>query len=171
MKKIKNKIKNHNDLKIQIEKWKSDNKQIVFTNGCFDLLHYGHIHYLANAKKKGDFLVVALNSSDSISQIKGDHRPINDDLTRTNLMASLEFVDAVTIFHKETPYELIKLIQPNVLVKGGDWDVKEIVGSDIVISLGGRVMFLPFIDGYSTTGIEEKIKKQALNEFNKENKN
>jgi rfaE bifunctional protein nucleotidyltransferase chain/domain len=163
--KVKSKIKNWEELKFQIETWKSENKKVVFTNGCFDILHYGHINYLSKAKDKGDYLVVALNSANSISKLKGTHRPINDDLTRLHIMASLEFVDVITVFEEDTPYELIKTVAPNILVKGGDWKPEEIVGSDIVIANGGEVKSLPFIEGYSTSGIESKIKKQAMKEL------
>ena len=167
MKNIKKKIKTFDELVITTKKWKSENKKIVFTNGCFDILHFGHLSYLANAKEEGDFLVVALNSSNSISRLKGEHRPINDDLTRVHMMASLDFVDSVVVFDEDTPYELIKKIIPNILVKGGDWKIHEIVGSDIVIKSGGEVKSLPFVKGYSTTRIVEKIKTEAFKEFKK----
>jgi len=167
---INQKIKTCDELEIIVKQWKFKNKKVVFTNGCFDILHYGHIRYLAKAKDEGDFLVVALNSSESISRLKGKHRPINDDLTRTYIMASLDFVDAVVVFNNDTPYELIDKIKPNLLVKGGDWKTHQIVGSDIVNKLGGVVKSLPFVKGYSTTGIEEKIKTEAIKQFRKNNK-
>jgi len=164
MRHYSSKIKNWGNLKSQVEEWKADNKKVVFTNGCFDILHYGHINYLAKAKEEGDYLIVALNAAKSVSKLKGIHRPINDDLTRLHIMASLEFVDAVTVFDEDTPYELIKKVLPNLLVKGGDWQPEQIIGSDIVVASGGEVKSLPFIEGYSTTGIEEKIRRQVLNE-------
>ena len=137
--------------------WKKKYNQIVFTNGCFDIIHYGHIHYLIAARSLGDFLVIGLNSSASVSRLKGTHRPINDDLTRTYLLAGMAFVDAVVIFDEDTPLNLIKAIYPNILVKGGDWKPDQIVGSEFVLSNGGEVRSLPFQAGYSTTNIESKI--------------
>lgn len=139
-------------------KWKKENSVIVFTNGCFDILHYGHIHYLADAKDLGDKLVVGMNSANSVRRLKGETRPINDELTRLYMLASLEIVDAVISFEEDTPYNLIKLIKPDILLKGGDWRTEQIVGSDIVLSNGGIVKSLPFIEGYSTTNIEKKIR-------------
>lgn len=138
-------------------RWHAAGARIVFTNGCFDLLHYGHLHYLAQARDLGDRLVVALNSGDSVRRLKGPSRPINDELTRAHLMAALEIVDAVVFFETDTPLELIRTVQPDVLVKGGDWKPEQIVGSDIVLARGGKVLSLPFVSGYSTTKIEQKI--------------
>lgn len=138
--------------------WKKKYNQIVFTNGCFDLLHYGHIRYLAAARSLGDFLIVGINSSASVARLKGKHRPINDDLTRQYLMASLAFVDAVIEFEEDTPLRLIKQICPHILVKGGDWEPAQIVGADFVLEHGGLVRSLAFVEGYSTTNIEQKIK-------------
>lgn len=143
----------------KVDDWKAENLSIVFTNGCFDILHYGHIHYLAAASDLGDKLIIGQNSTTSVRKLKGKHRPINDDLTRQFQLAALEFVDAVTFFEDETPYELIKLIIPDFLVKGGDWSPKQIVGSDIVLKNGGKVLSLAFVEGYSTTSIEQKIKQ------------
>jgi len=131
---------------------------VVFTNGCFDILHYGHIHYLAQARDLGDRLVIGLNSDDSVRRLKGPGRPINDQATRQYLLAALAMVDAVVIFDQDTPLELIRLIVPDVLVKGGDWSPDAIVGSDIVLGNGGTVKSLPFVEGYSTSRIEKKIK-------------
>ncbi len=138
--------------------WKNAGDKVVFTNGCFDILHYGHLHYLADAKDLGDRLVVGMNAASSVSRLKGPHRPINDESTRTMLMASLAFVDAVVLFEADTPFDLINLLQPDVLVKGGDWRPDQIVGADVVLAAGGKVMSLPFIDGYSTSAIEAKIR-------------
>jgi rfaE bifunctional protein nucleotidyltransferase chain/domain len=140
--------------------WKANKERIVFTNGCFDLLHFGHLHYLAEARELGDRLVIGLNSEDSVRRLKGPNRPINDEKTREFQLASLEFVDAVVVFEQDTPIDLIKLLQPDILVKGGDWKASQIVGSDVVLSNGGTVKNLPFIEGYSTTLIEQKIKNQ-----------
>jgi len=120
-------------------------------------LHYGHIHYLAEARALGDKLIIGLNSSASVKRLKGKHRPINDDLTRLHLLAALECVDAVVIFEEDTPLDLIKIIVPDIIVKGGDWQPKDIVGSDVVLKNGGEVKSLAFVKGYSTTSIEERI--------------
>lgn len=160
IKKIKKKILTWKQAKEKIAVWKTEN-DVVFTNGCFDLLHYGHLHYLAEARKLGDKLVIGLNSEDSVRRLKGPHRPINDEKTRQFQLASLQFVDAVVVFEQDTPYELIALLKPDILVKGGDWKEDQIVGSDIVLSYGGNVKSLPFVEGYSTTNIEQKIKNQV----------
>ncbi|MEM6321481.1 MAG: D-glycero-beta-D-manno-heptose 1-phosphate adenylyltransferase [Bacteroidota bacterium] len=141
-----------------IAKWRLLHQSIVFTNGCFDLLHYGHLHYLAEAKTLGNRLIIGVNSKRSVSQLKGKHRPINDDLTRFHLLAALAFVDAVIEFDELTPLALIEQIQPDVLVKGGDWRPEQIVGAEVVLAKGGIVKSLPFVEGYSTTNIEQKIK-------------
>jgi D-glycero-beta-D-manno-heptose 1-phosphate adenylyltransferase len=156
-KKIKNKIQTWEQIEKTVNYWKSKNYSIVFTNGCFDILHYGHIHYLADAKKLGHKLIVGLNSAASVKRLKGNNRPINDEMTRQFLLASLQIVDAVVVFDTDTPYDLINLIKPQILVKGGDWKAEQIVGSDIVLKIGGIVKSLPFIEGYSTTNIEHKI--------------
>ncbi len=144
-----------------IHVWKLTDRKIVFTNGCFDILHYGHIHYLAQARALGDKLIVGMNSDSSVRRLKGAYRPINDNLTRKFLLASLQFVDAVIEFEEDTPLQLIQAIQPDVLTKGGDWQVNAIVGADLVIASGGVVKSLPFVEGYSTTSIEQKILSRA----------
>lgn len=151
-------ILNWDNLKTVIDRLKTDGKKIVFTNGCFDIIHIGHIRYLRDAKKLGDVLIVGLNSDSSVSKIKPG-RPINPEGHRAEVLSSLEMVDYVTIFNEDTPYELIKYIMPDVLVKGGDWKIKDIVGSDIV----EEVYSLPYIDGISTTNIMEKIKRLLYN--------
>jgi len=138
--------------------WQTSNQKTVFTNGCFDILHYGHLHYLADAADLGDKLIIGLNSKASVSRLKGKHRPINDDLTRQFMLASLEFVALVVEFAEDTPFELISLLQPDILVKGGDYQPHQIVGANVVLEKGGQVLSLPFVDGYSTTNIEAKIK-------------
>ncbi len=155
---IKNKIQTWAQMSETVSHWKSEGLKIVFTNGCFDLLHYGHIHYLAEARDLGDKLIVGLNAAESVRRLKGVHRPINDELTRQHLLAALEVVDAVVVFEADTPYELIKIIQPDFLVKGGDWQPHQIVGSDIVLANNGVVRSLPYLEGYSTTNIEQKIR-------------
>lgn len=137
---------------------KNQGHKVVFTNGCFDLLHYGHIHYLSAARDLGDFLVVGVNASDSIRRLKGPNRPIQDDATRLHLLAALEPVDLVVVFEQDTPLDLIQLLMPDVLVKGGDWPARQIVGAAEVLAAGGEVQSLPFVPGYSTTAIEVKIK-------------
>lgn len=161
LKKIKNKIQTWQQIEKTVSLWKSKGYNIVFTNGCFDILHYGHIHYLADAKDLGNKLIVGLNSAASVKRLKGNNRPINDETTRQFLLAALEIVDAVVVFETDTPYDLINLIKPQILVKGGDWQPDQIVGSDIVLKLGGIVKSLPFIAGYSTTNIEKKILSQT----------
>lgn len=132
-------------------------KKIVFTNGCFDIIHRGHIHYLNQAKSLGDILIVGLNSDQSVKKLKGNSRPINNQEDRKFFLENLRAVDFVEVFDTPTPYELIEAIVPNVLVKGGDWSTDQIVGSDIVLSNGGEVKSLSFIAGHSTTSIIEKI--------------
>ncbi len=148
------KILNWNELKDVVDRLKADNKKIVFTNGCFDIIHIGHIRYLNKARTLGDVLVIGLNSDMSVSMIK-PKRPINPQDQRAEVLASLEAVDYITLFDEETPYELIKLLQPDVLVKGGDWKKEDIIGSDIA----KETLSLPYIEGISTTGLIEKIKK------------
>jgi len=132
----------------------SQGKKIVFTNGCFDIIHAGHIKYLRQAKALGDMLVIGLNSDTSVSRIK-PKRPINPQEQRADVLSSLEMVDYVTLFDEDTPYELIKVLKPDILVKGGDWKKEDIVGSDIA----GKTFSLPYIEGVSTSEIIEKIKK------------
>lgn len=141
--------------------WKKHNRKVVFTNGCFDLLHYGHIQYLAQARELGDALIIGLNAAPSVRRLKGPGRPINDEATRLWQMAALQFVDMVVPFEADTPADLINLLRPDILVKGGDYKAGEIVGAEIVLQNGGEVRVLPYIQGYSTTSIEEKIRKQA----------
>jgi D-beta-D-heptose 7-phosphate kinase/D-beta-D-heptose 1-phosphate adenosyltransferase len=132
--------------------------RIVFTNGCFDILHEGHVRYLADARSLGDLLIVGINSDASVSRLKGAERPINGQESRSRVLASLEVVDLVVVFDTDTPEELIHLIRPDILVKGGDWSVDQIVGGAFVNSYGGEVKSLPFHTGFSTTGLVEKIR-------------
>jgi rfaE bifunctional protein nucleotidyltransferase chain/domain len=134
-------------------------KKIVFTNGCFDLIHTGHTRYLSIARSFGDLLVVAVNSDASVRMIKGEKRPINSDQERAETLAALSSVDFVTIFSEPDPYKVIAALQPDVLVKGGDWSIDKIIGRDVVEARGGRVVNVPFVQGQSTTGIIEKILK------------
>lgn len=133
-------------------------QKIVFTNGCFDVLHFGHVHYLLEARKLGDLLVIGLNSDDSVRRLKGPSRPINGEKERAFVLAALAFVDYVTLFEEDTPENLIKVVQPNVLVKGGDYALDQIVGGDFVKANGGTVTTIPFVEGYSSTQIIEQLK-------------
>lgn len=160
--KIEKKVLQTENLQQTIARWKAAGERIVFTNGCFDILHFGHLHYLAAARDLGDRLVVGMNSAASVRRLKGATRPINDEATRLFALASLAFVDAVTIFEDDTPLNLIETVLPDVLVKGGDWRPEQIVGSDFVLKNGGSVQNLPFVDGYSTTSIEQKILSGGL---------
>lgn len=132
-------------------------KRVVLTNGCFDLLHVGHVRYLQQARSLGDLLIVAVNSDSSVKQLKGPSRPLQKEADRAEILAALACVDFVTIFSEDTPLELIKSVQPQVLVKGGDWPVEKIVGYEVVQALGGQVLSLPFVEGRSTTGIIHKM--------------
>ncbi|NLO43760.1 MAG: D-glycero-beta-D-manno-heptose 1-phosphate adenylyltransferase [Candidatus Cloacimonetes bacterium] len=132
-------------------------KSIVFTNGCFDILHAGHVAYLSQAKALGDILVLGLNSDASVRRLKGASRPVNTQDNRALVLAGLSAVDYVCIFEEDTPYELIAEVLPDVLVKGGDWAPSDIVGSDIVLARGGKVLSLDFVEGLSTTGIIQKL--------------
>jgi D-beta-D-heptose 7-phosphate kinase/D-beta-D-heptose 1-phosphate adenosyltransferase len=132
--------------------------RVSFTNGCFDILHRGHIASLSEAAREADFLVVGVNSDSSTKKLKGEGRPVNNEESRALILASLIIVDAVVIFNEDTPLELIKAIQPDVLVKGGDYTIDQIVGSKEVMAYGGKVVINPIVEGYSTTGIIEKIK-------------
>jgi D-glycero-beta-D-manno-heptose 1-phosphate adenylyltransferase len=136
-----------------ISQYKQNNEKIIFTNGCFDVLHYGHIDYLSKAADFGSKLIIGLNSDDSVKQLKGDSRPINNENARAMILASLFFVDAIIIFDENTPEKLIKSVYPDVLVKGGDYKLENIVGADFVISNGGKVEIIPFVEGFSSTNI------------------
>jgi rfaE bifunctional protein nucleotidyltransferase chain/domain len=156
---IRSKIFDAEKLKWQLAVWKFRSEKIVFTNGCFDILHLGHIDYLAKAADEGSKLIIGVNTDASTSKLKGPHRPINNEEQRSMILASLHFTDAVILFDEPTPYELIKLVQPDVLIKGGDYKPEAIVGYDIVTARGGKVKTIDFLPGYSTTLIEERIRK------------
>ena len=145
----------------QISNWKLNcekkNQTVVFTNGCFDILHYGHINYLAAAKDLGNKLIIGLNSDDSVKRLKGEERQINDINARATMIASLSMVDVVVVFKENTPENLIKEIMPNVLVKGGDYCIADIVGADFVIENGGIVKVIPYINGFSSTSLIKKL--------------
>jgi D-beta-D-heptose 7-phosphate kinase/D-beta-D-heptose 1-phosphate adenosyltransferase len=153
------KIYRRNELKAEIDRLKREGKKIVFTNGCFDILHAGHTRYLRKAKELGDVLILALNSDDSVRAIKGENRPIVPEGERAEVVSSLESVDYVTIFNELTPLELIEFLQPGVIVKGGDWAEKDIVGAEAVRRWGGRVAIMPEIEGASTTNVIDKVLK------------
>lgn len=138
--------------------FKRHGQKIVFTNGCFDVLHFGHVHYLLQAKKLGDILVIGLNSDDSVRRLKGPTRPINGENERALVLAALVCVDYVTLFEEDTPEELIKVVRPDVLVKGGDYTLDNIVGAEFVTQNGGIVTTIPFVEGFSSTRIIEKLK-------------
>jgi D-glycero-beta-D-manno-heptose 1-phosphate adenylyltransferase len=159
LKDINSKIYSLLDLKTQSDKWKINGEKIVFTNGCFDLLHRGHVEVLANTADLGDRLIIGLNSDSSIKDLKGENRPIIDETSRAILLASLQFVDAIVFFTEETPHKLIETLVPDVLAKGGDYKIKEIFGNEVVLENGGEVILVPFIDGFSSTNIVEKIKQ------------
>jgi D-beta-D-heptose 7-phosphate kinase/D-beta-D-heptose 1-phosphate adenosyltransferase len=156
---ISQKILTLPDLRKRIEQWKFLGKSIVFTNGCFDILHSGHISSLSAAAREGDMLVVGLNSDLSTAKLKGKGRPVNDEQSRATLLAALLMVDAVVIFEEDTPRDLIVAIQPDVLVKGGDYSVDQVAGAKEVQANGGRVVINPIVEGFSTTAILNKIQK------------
>ena len=156
---IISKIFSLSNLKIQSDKWKQDGDKIVFTNGCFDLVHRGHVEVLANTADLGDRLIIGLNSDSSIQKLKGENRPIIDENSRAILLASLQFIDAIVLFSEDTPQKLIETIVPDILAKGGDYKVEEIAGNEVVLQNGGSVILVPFIDGFSTTNIVDKIKQ------------
>lgn len=155
---IKAKIYNADQLRHALNVWRLLDKKIVFTNGCFDLLHLGHIDYLSKAADLGDRLVIGLNSDASTSALKGPERPITDEKSRSILLAALSFVDAVILFDESTPLELIRWVRPDILVKGADYSIDQIVGSDLVLKSGGEVKTIEFLPGYSTSLIEQKIR-------------
>ena len=159
---MSDKIKTQKELKRVIAYLRKQGKKIVFTNGCFDILHYGHIKYLQDAKGLADVLVLGLNSDSSVKKIKGLARPINKQLDRARVLSALSCVDYLTIFSEDTPLRLIRLIQPDVLVKGGDWQTEKIVGADFVKARGGKVLAIPYIKGYSTTKLINKIRSPRL---------
>ncbi len=155
--KIQTKIKNLEDASFIVRNWNSSNEKIVFTNGCFDLLHLGHIDYLSKAKDLGTKLIVGVNSSESVQKLKGPSRPIHSSQTRSTILAAFEFIDLVIIFEEETPIELIKTFRPNILVKGGDYTLETVIGAYEVNKYGGHVEIIPFLTGYSTSSIVTKI--------------
>jgi len=154
---LASKIKTVEQLKKITARLKSEGRRIVFTNGCFDILHYGHVKYLQDARRKGDALIVALNSDASVRRIKGDKRPLVNQKDRARIIASLASVDFVTLFNEDTPLKVIQALKPSILVKGADWKKNTIVGKDIVTRYGGKVTTITFVKNYSTTNLIRKI--------------
>ena len=159
MERSEDKIKSLLGAKKKVAGWKAKGEKVVFTNGCFDLLHFGHIDYLEKAGNMGERLVLGLNTDDSISRFKGPGRPVQDQNSRARVLAALQFIDLVVFFNEDTPLELISELLPDVLVKGGDYLAENIVGADVVKKAGGKVETIEFVPGYSTTRIVEKIKR------------
>lgn len=155
---VKSKIQTLEEASFTLAGWRLNGGRIIFTNGCFDLMHPGHLNYLAQARSLGARLVVGLNTDESVHQLKGQNRPIMDQDARALLLASLAFVDLLVLFSEETPLQLIQTLRPDVLVKGADYREEDVVGAKEVRSWGGDVELLPFIEGYSTSAIEAKIK-------------
>lgn len=153
------KIKDWKGAKELVNQWKSNGEKVVFTNGCFDLLHLGHVDYLEKAKSLGNKLVIGLNTDASVSKFKGPERPLQDEHSRARILAALQFVDLVVLFNEDTPFDLISELIPNILVKGSDYLAENIVGADVVKKGGGEVKTIDFVPGYSTTRIVEKIKR------------
>lgn len=150
---------NWKDALKKVEQWKSQDKKVVFTNGCFDLLHPGHLHYLSEARDCGDVLIIGLNSDDSVRRLKGENRPVNSEKERALMLAGMNMVDAVVSFDEDTPLELIKYLRPDVLVKGGDYEIDQIVGANEVKAEGGEVRKLSYLQGFSSSALIDKIKR------------
>ncbi|ALI98956.1 D-glycero-beta-D-manno-heptose 1-phosphate adenylyltransferase [Rufibacter tibetensis] len=140
-----------------VKEWQVQNHKIVFTNGCFDIVHVGHVDYLERARLLGDKLVVGVNTDQSVSRLKGPSRPLQDEMSRIRVMASFWFIDAVVLFDQETPLELITAVEPDILVKGDDYAIENIVGHDVVLAKGGVVKTIPLVKGYSTSQVVAKI--------------
>jgi len=159
MEKAAGKIVDVKSAQKQIQQWKQEGKRIVFTNGCFDIIHLGHVDYLEKARALGDKLILGLNTDDSVSRFKGPSRPVQDEISRAHVLASFQFIDLVVFFDQDTPLELISALIPDVLVKGSDYLAENIVGADVVKKHGGVVKTIEFVPGYSTSRIIDKIKK------------
>ena len=158
--KLQSKIYTLDQLIDEVINWKDQNKKIVFTNGCFDLIHLGHVEVLARSSDLGDKLIVAINSDESIAKIKGTNRPIIEEESRVKQIAALDFVDAVILFQQDTPIKIISSIIPNVITKGGDYKTSDVVGHEIIQGNNGEVAIIPLTQGYSTTSILDKIKNE-----------
>ena len=157
---LNSKILDKERLLVKLSDWKEENKKIVFTNGCFDLIHLGHIEVIARSADLGDILIIGVNTDNSIKRLKGPNRPIVEEISRAKQLAALEFVDAVVLFDQDTPIDLIKMINPNIITKGGDYNTDQVIGNDIVTQNDGEVVIIPLTQGYSTTSILEKIKDE-----------
>lgn len=155
---IQHRIHDRLSLSRSVNAWKGSGQSIVFTNGCFDILHRGHLDYLCRAASLGNILVIGVNTDASVRRLKGEGRPINNEQDRAFALASLLFVDAVCLFDEDTPAALIEEVKPDVLAKGGDYTIERIVGAPEVLARGGKVEVIPFLEGYSTTGLIEKIR-------------
>lgn len=158
LEKIYDKILDDKSLDERLNLWREEGRTIVFSNGCFDILHRGHVEYLSKAADLGDILIIGLNTDDSVKRLKGPSRPVNDEKARAEVLAALEFVDAIMFFEEDTPYNLIKRVQPDVLVKGKDYKAEDIVGYDIVTAKGGKVETIELVEGFSTTKTIEKMR-------------
>jgi rfaE bifunctional protein nucleotidyltransferase chain/domain len=158
LKKINSKLFSIKSLQAQVNAWKKSSQTVVFTNGCFDVIHRGHIEVLARTADLGDKLIVGLNSDSSIQKLKGKDRPIMDENSRAILLTALSFVDAIVLFSEDTPLNLINTFKPDILAKGGDYEISTIVGHEIIQQNGGEVILVPFVDGFSSTNIINKIK-------------
>lgn len=156
--KLKSKIVEKDEALSMLSIWHYMGMKVVFTNGCFDLIHRGHVNYLSRAASLGDRMIVGINTDRSVSCLKGPERPLQDEISRAEVLASMFFIDAVVLFDEETPFELINFLKPDILVKGSDYTIDKIVGADVVIANGGRVETMDFIEGYSSTNIINKIK-------------
>ncbi len=155
---LKNKIVSKEDALQKIKAQKLNGKKIVFTNGCFDIIHPGHVDYLSQARDLGDFLILGLNTDNSVKRLnKAPNRPINNEQARASVLAALASIDLIVLFDEGTPYELISFLKPDVLVKGNDYEVEKIVGYDVVTANGGKVITIPFLEGFSTTNLIKKI--------------
>jgi len=155
------KIKSLEDALFQRKAWKDQHQKVVFTNGCFDILHLGHIDYLEKAKQQGDKLIVGVNTDQSVSKLKGPKRPINNEYARARLLAALEFVDLVVLFSEDTPLEIIKILEPDILIKGNDYSIETIVGAKEVMANGGKVKTIDLVPDYSTTKVIEKMRDEV----------
>jgi rfaE bifunctional protein nucleotidyltransferase chain/domain len=156
-----NKILDLDSLKNLVNTWQAAGEKVVFTNGVFDLLHIGHLTYMAKASELGDKLIIGLNADSSVKRLKGEDRPVNDQNNRAALLAALFFVDAITIFEEDTPFNLISTLMPDILVKGADYSIENIVGAKEVLANGGEVKTITFVDGYSSTSIINKIRNRT----------
>ena len=150
---INKKLIERNNLDTVLNKYREENKKIVFTNGCFDILHRGHVEYLQKARELGDLLVLGLNSDNSVKRLKGNDRPINNEMDRSIVLSALECINYISIFDEDTPLELIKIVKPDILVKGGDYKIEDVVGREFA----KETVLIDFVDGYSTTNIIKKI--------------